>query len=240
MRRLVSTLLLVNLLGQTGALLELREALDAARAHYDVAAAEAIWETLRAPDPAKTGGDSTRLRAEAALLIAELHRIDWERLPESDIAERRPLGNQIDEAAQDGLDALANVAQDSDYYRLKADLLAVMIRSDFRAKKYRKEMEEAAAKAIELDPNNAKAYVSRAKPFVFARANEGGDPRKAIELLTRSLDVDPNLETARCLRGLAYKLAGEPERAREDWETALKRNPSCRPARDELQHLRVK
>ncbi len=209
----------------------------AAQHDYDMDAAKQALEDARGAATVNPTRDATLLVAQAALLVAELERFDWENIPESDIADRRPLGNDIDEAANAGLHALASLEPDSETYRLKADLLAVMIRSDYRAKKYRKDMEAAAAKAVELNPANAKAYVSRAKPYVFAKSNEGGDPVKAIALLSKALELDPNLETARCLRGLAYKKAGEFDNARADWEQALKDNPNCRPAKEQLTDL---
>ena len=211
--------------------------LNTARLAYDLDAAAAVLAD--ALDAAKVDPtpDAKLLVAEAALLAAELRRIEWERIPESDFADRRPLGDAIDEAAEIGIQALDTMPPDSEVYRLTADLLAVMIRSDYRAKKYRKEMEASAAKAIELDPANARAYVSQAKPFVFAEPHEGGDPEKAVALLSKALELDPDLETARCLRGLAYQKAGKIDEARADWELALKKNPHCRPAEEELAKL---
>jgi tetratricopeptide (TPR) repeat protein len=143
----------------------------------------------------------------------------------------------MDEAAEEGLRALESLSPDSEVHRLKADLLAVMIRSDYRAKKYRADMEEAATRAVELDPANARAYVSQAKPYVFAEPHEGGDPAAAVTLLSKALDLNPDLESARCLRGLAYEKAGEIEKARKDWALALENNPHCRPAKEELARL---
>ncbi len=211
--------------------------LDFAREHYDLEAADAVRAGAARLVESKPDPATKLLAIEAALLSAELRRIDWERLPESNVADRRPLGTAIDEAAEEGLALLEPLGPTSETYRLKADLLAVMIRSDYRAKKYRKDMEAAAAKAVELDQANAKAYVSQAKPFIFAKPNEGGDPMRAVDLLTKALELDPTLETARCLRGLAYKEAGQPDAARADWALALKRNPDCRPAKDELAAL---
>jgi tetratricopeptide (TPR) repeat protein len=211
--------------------------LEEASIRYDAAAAVAVL--AEAVDAAKLepSTDHVLLVAKAALLAAELRRIEWERLPESDSAQHRSLGSAIDEAAEDGLRALESLSPDSEVHRLKADLLAVMIRSDYRAKKYRADMEDAATRAVELDPANARAYVSQAKPYVFAESHEGGDPEKAISLLSKALELDPGLESARCLRGLAYEKAGEIEKARGDWALALEKNPHCRPAKEELARL---
>ncbi|MDZ4859219.1 MAG: hypothetical protein SGI88_09540 [Candidatus Hydrogenedentes bacterium] len=234
---MIAVVLCIFLLAQHGGTAEsLARDLSAARLAYDTAAAQSVREKARA---LVTSGDNaaSRIHVEAALLVAELHRIAWEQLPESDVAHRRPFGEQIDAAAEEALASLEKLPEDSERYRLRADILGTMIRSDFRAKKYRKDMETSAAKAVELDPTNAKAYVSRAKPFVFAETNVGGDPAKAIELLTKALDLDPELEPARCLRALAYQKAGNDDLSRADWEKALADNPVCKPAADELKKL---
>lgn len=207
---------------------------DEARLTYDCAKADSALTAVRAFAQANPAPEANRLRVEAALLCAELWRIDWERVPDSDFAVRRPLGEAIDTAAEEGLSALQSMEPTSETYRLHADLLAVMIRSDYRAKRYKKDMDVSAAKALELDPANAKAYVTQAKPFLFAPPNEGGDPKRALELLTKALELDPALESARCLRGLAYEKSGQPELAKADWELALHSNPACRPAQEEL------
>ncbi|HRK35081.1 MAG TPA: hypothetical protein PLJ47_10850 [Candidatus Hydrogenedentes bacterium] len=213
----------------------LTEKLEAARTTYDVSVAESVLAQARTSAPEDLA--VLRVRIDAALLVAELHRIAWEQLPESDIAHRRPIGEQIDAAAEEALTVLDKLPEDSERYRIHADLLGVMIRSDFRAKKYRKDMEAHAAKAVALDAKNALAYVSLAKPFVFADVNVGGDPAKAIELLSQAIALAPNLESALCLRGLAYQKANKADLARADWESALAKNPACAPAKRELAKL---
>lgn len=216
---------------------DLAARLDAAQRSYNAGEAAAVLDKAVSDAAVNPSRESQLLVARAGLLVAELLRIEWEQLPESNIADRRPLGDAIDKAADAGLRALESLQPDSDVYRLKADLLATMIRSDYRAKKYRTEMEESAATAVELDPKNAKAYVAQAKPFVFAEPNEGGDPAEAVTLLSKALELNPDLESARCLRGLAYKKAGDLELAQADWELALEKNPECAPAREELAKL---
>jgi cytochrome c-type biogenesis protein CcmH/NrfG len=211
--------------------------LSAARTEYRPDAAQAALEKARVLSEQDASAEVVRLHVDAALLVAELQRIEWEQLPESNIAKRRPLGAAIDEAAEEAIALLDRLPENSERYRLHADLLGVMIRSDFRAKKYRKTMEEYAAKALQLDPANPNAYVSQAKPYIFAAENEGGDPMKAVELLSKALEADPTHEPARCLRGLAYQRAGKLDLARADWETALARNPKCSPAAKELENL---
>jgi cytochrome c-type biogenesis protein CcmH/NrfG len=114
---------------------------------------------------------------------------------------------------------------------MRADLLATMIRSDYRAKKYRGELNAAVERALELDPENPRALVSSAKPLVFAPVERGRDLDKAIRVMTRALELDADLESALLLRAHAYDVMGDTERATADWNRALDLNPECRPAR---------
>lgn len=212
--------------------------LELARREYQLESARAALEKARALSKVDASAEAARLHVDAALLVGELNRIEWEQLPESNIAQRRPLGAAIDKAAEEAIALLDRLPENSERYRLHADLLGLMIRSDFRAKKYRKTMEEYSAKAVELDPANPNGYVTQAKPFIFAAENEGGDPERAAELLSKALELDPRHEPARCLRGLAYQRSGIPDRARADWEAALAANPKCWPAARELERLK--
>lgn len=212
--------------------------LESARTEYRLDSARAALEKARGLSRVDSSPEAARLHVEAALLVGELNRIEWEQLPESNIAQRRPLGAAIDTAAEEAIALLGRLPENSERYRLHADLLGLMIRSDFRAKKYRKTMEEYSAKAVELDPDNPNAYVTQAKPFIFAAENEGGDPERAVELLSKALELNPRHEPARCLRGLAYQRSGKPDRARADWEAALATNPTCWPAARELEKMK--
>lgn len=199
--------------------------------HYDIARAQEFVEQVR-DEP---GHDA--LLAEALLVLAELHRIEFEALDESQRAERRTLGNQIDDLADEALELIDGATESSHALRLEADLLAVKIRSNYQAKKYRKQMERAAARAIELDPGNAAAYVSAAKPYLFADEDHRGDIDYAIELLETALALAPEFEKAHLLLAHAMEQQGEVDRARQRYETALETNPDCRPARDALARL---
>jgi tetratricopeptide (TPR) repeat protein len=109
-----------------------------------------------------------------------------------------------------------------------------MIRSDFRAKKYEQSFRAAVDRALGLDPGNARAWVSSAKPYLFAEPEHGGDVAEALRRLGRALELDPLLESARLLRAVAYDKSGDPAAAERDWQAALRANPECRPALERL------
>lgn len=117
---------------------------------------------------------------------------------------------------------------------MEADLVATMIRSDFRAKKFEARFRAAVAKARALDPKNAQAIVSEAKPLLFAPPEHGRDYRAGIALLDRALALDPRIEAALLLRAFAHDSLGERAAAEADWRAALAVNPDCEPARHGL------
>ncbi len=211
------------------------ESIDSARRAYDLEAAQTTLENCELEAPIRTGEAHRELVARAALLVSELYRIDFEAVDTSERSRRRTLGALIDQVADDGLESLEHIPETSERLRLEADLLATKIRSDFRAKKYGKKMKAAAARAGELDPSNARAVASQAKPFLFAEIQHGGDLEEAVRLLGEALAIEPALESALLLRALAYERIGKNEASRMDLEAALAANPQCRPARELLQ-----
>lgn len=210
------------------------ESITAAQLTYDLEAAIPVLEACELEAPVRTGDPHRELVGRAALLVAELHRIDFEAVPKSERPARRALGILIDAAADTGLKSLKNLPETSERLRLEADLLATKIRSDFRAKKYGKKMKAAAARALELDPSDARAIVSQAKPFLFAETRHGGDLDEAIRLLGEALAIEPTLESALLLRAFAFERQGKTEASRKDLTAALATNPQCRPARERL------
>ena len=211
-----------------------RDSITAAERTYDLPAARSVLEACvveASENGGEAAGDSL---VRAALLVAELDRIDFEEVAPSQKKQRRRLGASIDAAADLGLKALEPLPETSCRQRLRADLLATKIRSDFRAKKYADEMKAAAKRALELDPGNASAMVTLAKPLIFANDRHGRDLDEAIEVLSGALEIDPTLESALLLRALAFENQGETEACRSDLKAALAANPSCRLATERL------
>ena len=163
----------------------LASSLSDARRSYDLQAAIELRAVLRETVQTSPSPGLVRLLADVCLLEAELHRIEFESLPEMQRRERREIGARIDEAAEEGLATLAALDPDSDSLRLRADLLGTLIRSKFRGKKYRRKMESAAQAALELDPRNALALVSLAKPHVFHPNRTDDDLMLGLEFLDR-------------------------------------------------------
>ena len=136
-----------------------------------------------------------------------------------------------------GLAICEALPESSEKYRRVADLRGTLIRSKFRAKKHRKKMEADADRAIELDPRNARAYVSKAKLFLFADGRHGGDVERALDLLQHAQELDGSLETAQLLYAHGLEASGRAEDALRRYREIFERNPSCRPARIAIDEL---
>ena len=211
-----------------GAAAQSNSAIADAGRNYDLESATRILAEL---DPEAR----PRLVIDAALLVAELERIEFEQTPISEGVARREIGERIDAAARRGLDLVELLAESSESWRLRADLIGTLIRSKYRGKRHKARMERASATAIELDRTNAKAYVSAAKPDVLKPGRERPDIEKGLALIQRALELDPELESALLLRGHALWELGDQAQARASWTQALSLNPACRPAEQWLE-----
>lgn len=217
--------------GETPAAVE--RDLVAAQRRWDAGAAVALLARARALRRASPNAVTALLQVRAGLLAAELLRVRYEEAAPA-AADRETTGQRIDAFAGEALALLPALPASSERWRMEADLVATMIRSDFRAKKYETRFRTAVAKARELDPRNARALVSEAKPLVFAPPEHGRDRRAAVTLLDQALALDPRLEPALLLRAVARNSLGERAAAEADWRAALALNPDCEPARRAL------
>jgi tetratricopeptide (TPR) repeat protein len=216
---------------------ELASDLTEARRSWDADAVIAVQSRVRSELRGSTDDEAVRLRVRSGLAVAEILRVEYERVSTDRGDVRRVLGDRIDAAAEEALSLLDELPESSDRERMRADLLATMIRSDYRAKRFEPELRAAVDRALELDPDNPLAHVAAAKPLLFAPEDRGRDVDAALEHLDRALALDPQSESARLLRAAAREMAGDVDGSRDDARAALAANPSCAPARRMLEHL---
>ena len=198
--------------------------LDTVRHAYDLGEAERLVQSMRDENAPAT------LVAEALLVVGELERLDYEDIATEAWKQRRELGGKIDAVAEEGLHALEDHEETSETWRLRADLYGLMIRTDFQATKYRQTMIDAADRAMALDPRNPLAYLSRAKPYLFADRGRGQDLDEATRLIDRALALNPDLESARLLKAFALHEQKHTPEAIALLEKLLAENPNCKPA----------
>jgi tetratricopeptide (TPR) repeat protein len=212
-----------------------QERLSEAERRYDAGAMAAFIESL-SDHPRDEA--SNLVLAQAYLALAEIYRLEYDALDKGELGARRELGQKVDSAADKGLAIAEEMAENSEQQRVLADLLGTKIRSNFRAKRFRGRMENASARAVELDPKNAAAYVSMAKPYLIASERHGGDIDRAIGLLENAMKLNPESEKALLLLARAYEESGQSDRTVAILEDVLEKNPQCRPAKDVLARLR--
>lgn len=201
------------------------------RSDYDLEAAQALVSELRPLMPSGPSLEERYLFGRALLYAAELERMEFEETRDQvERSRKREMGRSIDALADEGLAQATAMGETSESYRLRSDFIALKIRTKYQGSKYHEEMEEAAAKALELDPKNANAYVSVCRPFLFAKPNQGGDVQKALDLLSKAVSLDPNLEIAQFFLAIAYQKMGDQAKADQILKDILARNPKCKLA----------
>jgi tetratricopeptide (TPR) repeat protein len=208
---------------------ELTDRLTAARRSWNTDEIVAVQSQVRSDLSGVDTDEAVMLRVRAGLAVAEALRVEFEE-EHGDREARRLLGDRIDAYARDALDQIERLPESSERERLRADLLATLIRSDYRAKRLEPELRAAVARALELDPDNPAAHVTAAKPLLFAPQGRGRDIGAALDHLDRALQLDPDLEAALLLRATAREMAGDITGARADARAALDDNPDCAPA----------
>lgn len=232
---MVSLLILFQLTAHSATVEDWEGAYRQAAVRYEITEAERLVARLRETDTSPANETNRLVLARTLLLTAEWRRIAYEKLPPEDTEQRRPLGRDIDTASQEALELLASFQESAEIWRLRADAYGTMIRTGHQAKKYLGKMEAALEKALQLEPENPRVLVSCARRYLFADTGHGGDLDKAFEFLNRTLEKAPDDEPALLLRGLAYQKADKQDKAIQDWQQALKKNPSCKPAYEELE-----
>lgn len=227
----------VVLLGTAHAddLATLRERAEHARHAHDLAAAESAYAELKAHAEAHPSEDASFAMVRAALTVCEFERYAYATTKGHEA--RRALGDKIDAIASSGHKVLETLPDVSEKFRLKADLYATMIRTQYHGKQYAKVMDEASAKALELGGENPDAYVTSSKRQLYAPEKRGGDVEAAIEKLNKAIELSPRHEQALILRGIAHEKLQDLAAARADWNTVLEINPNSRAARENLARL---
>lgn len=134
------------------------------------------------------------------------------------------------QAAEDGVAAAERAVEldpkSSEAHQLLGDLLNQLIPHVFGGgMRYGKRATDAMDKAIELDPRNVNAYVSRAISYYYTPDAFGGGKTKAMELLTKAVQIDHREDTPHIWLALFYMDASQNRQAFRSISTARKINP---------------
>jgi tetratricopeptide (TPR) repeat protein len=117
----------------------------------------------------------------------------------------------------------------SEAHQLLADSLGLLIPNIFGGgMRYGKRSAEAADKAIELDPNNSNAYVTRSISYLYSPVEFGGSKQKGFELLQKAVEADPLADTPHIWLAQFYLEAGKLDDAKREIDEARRLNPERR------------
>jgi tetratricopeptide (TPR) repeat protein len=91
--------------------------------------------------------------------------------------------------------------------------------------KYGQRSSNEAEKAIELDPMNGDAYVTRAISYLYTPEAFGGNKQKAFEFFAKARDLDPQADSPHIWLALFHLEAGELDAALREVNEARRLNP---------------
>jgi tetratricopeptide (TPR) repeat protein len=144
--------------------------------------------------------------------------------------EARKDGKLVKQAATDGIAAAEKAAvlnpKSSEAHRLVGDLLGWLIPHVFGGgMRYGKRSADEMDKAIELDPKNADAHVSRAISYYYTPEAFGGGKDKAFELLRKAVELDPRADTPHVWLAMFLLEAHQKQKALSEILRAREINP---------------
>jgi lipopolysaccharide biosynthesis regulator YciM len=156
--------------------------------------------------------------------LAQLHNYMCEA---AEASNNRPL---VKEAAQAGV-AAAEIAvrlnpNSSRAHQLLADLLGQLAPNvTGGGMKYGQRSTDEADKAIELDPKNGDAYVTRAISYLYTPEAFGGNKQKALEFFSKARNLDPQADSPHIWLALFHLEAGKMDEALREINEARQLNP---------------
>jgi tetratricopeptide (TPR) repeat protein len=145
-------------------------------------------------------------------------------------AESSNTRGLVKEAAQSGV-AAAEIAvklnpNSSRAHQLLADLLGQLAPNvTGGGMKYGERSTNEAERAIELDPKNADAYVTRAISYLYTPEAFGGNKQKAFEYFSKAKELDPQADSPHIWLALFHFEAGKMDDALREINEARRLNP---------------
>jgi tetratricopeptide (TPR) repeat protein len=114
----------------------------------------------------------------------------------------------------------------SDAHQLLGDLLNQLIPHVYGGgMRYGQRSTDALDKAIELDPKNVNAYVSRAISYYYTPDSFGGGKSKALEMLKKAVEIDSLSDSPHIWLAIFHLDAGRRDEALSEINLALRANP---------------
>lgn len=114
----------------------------------------------------------------------------------------------------------------SEAHQLLGDLLSQLIPHVYGGgMRYGQRSTVEMDKALELDPNNINAYVSRAISYYYTPDSFGGNKPKAFEMLKKAVEIDSLSDSPHIWLAIFHLDAGRRDEALTEINLALRSNP---------------
>lgn len=194
--------------------------LGAARKARDRGDTEAIRKIIEAAEA--RAADTRKFDDYVQLALLEV----W-------MCEALEAGNKealVKDAAEAGVAAAETAVtlnpKSSQAHQLLADLLGQLAPHVMGGgMKYGQRSSDEADKAIELDPKNAEAYITRGISYLYTPEAFGGNKKKAFDFFTKAAQLDPKLDTPHIWLALYYMESEKSADGSREIAEALRINP---------------
>ena len=158
----------------------------------------------------------------------------------AEVAEQQRDRGAVKRAAEAGIRAAEKAVslkpEVAEYHRILGTLYGQMAPVNvLAALGYGKKAQDAIAKALELDPKSARAYVSRGVGNYYVPSGLGGGIDLAIRDFQKAIDLDPKSDDAYLWLGVAMRKANRNAEARKAFAKALEINPNRVWARQQIE-----
>jgi tetratricopeptide (TPR) repeat protein len=183
--------------------------------------------------------ESARLAGSTAKTELRLAQLDFYLCEAAYVQGKKDL---IRGAAEEGLAAAEKAAAldpaSSEAHRLQSDLAAMLIPySADGAAKYGARTSIEAQKALDLDPKNANACMSRGLAYFYTPEAYGGSREKGFELVKKAAQLFPSFDTPHLVLSQMYLAADRKDDALREISEALRLNPDRRYSRNAYQQV---
>jgi tetratricopeptide (TPR) repeat protein len=142
--------------------------------------------------------------------------------------DKKNAEQALDEAIENLQQSIKLNEKSADAHSLLADCYGRKIGLGtpmFTGPKYGPKVQAENHRALELDPNNARAYASLGRQYLEAPKMFGGDLEKAIESFRKSTQFDPASDETFVWLAIALRKKGDVTGAEQAMREALRLNP---------------
>jgi len=163
----------------------------------------------------------------------------------AEVAQEQGDKPQVREAAQAGVRAAERAvnidSRSAEYQRILGTLCGQLIPADLLlALSYGRRARDSLERAVELDPQSPRAWVSHGVGNYYLPEAFGGGMNAAIADFRKAVDLDPKVAEAHLWLGVALRKQGLIAEARKSLETAVALNPNRVWARQQLEKTPAK